>query len=111
MRSKIGKTSTIDVSLGRTGEDAGIFLDVSYTNDNYGGNQNQITLGLKNESGNSFDLQYDCWESNEKVTYNVERVDRIKITISGTLELNEFLQGLQIILNAEKISSITDPGY
>ena len=111
MQSKIGKTSTIDVSLGKTGEDAGIFLNVGYTNDNYGGAQNQITLEIKNVSGNDFELQYDCWEGREKVAYVVEGVDSIKITIRGSIELSDFLQGLQMILNAEKISSITDPGY
>lgn len=111
MRSKIGKTSTIDVSLGKTGEDAAVFLDVSYTNDNYGGNQNQITLKIKNVGGNDYDISYDCREGREKVTYAVEGVDSIKIKIRGTMELSEFLRGLQMILDAEKISSITDPGY
>ena len=111
MRSKIGKTSTIDVSLGRTGENAGVFLDVSYTNDNYGGNQNQITLEIRNVSGNYYDIEYDCREGNKDITYAVEGADRMKIKIRGSIELNEFLQGLQMILNAEKISSITDPGY
>jgi hypothetical protein len=72
MRSKIGKTSTIDVSLGRLVRTPLYFLDVSYTNDNYGGNQNQITLEIKNVSGNDYDISYDCWEGREKVTYAVE---------------------------------------
>ena len=111
MRSKIGKTSTIDVSLGKTGEDAAVFLDVSYTNDNYGGNQNQITLEIKNVSGNDYDISYDCWEGREKVTYAFECADSIKIKIRGTIELSEFLQGLQMILDAEKMSELMDPGY
>jgi hypothetical protein len=111
MRSKIGKTSTIDVSLGKTGEDAAVFLDVSYTNDNYGGNQNQIILEIKNVSGNEYDISYDCWEGREKVTYAVEGVNSIRIKIRGTIELSEFLRGLQMILNAEKMSELMDPGY
>ena len=111
MRSKIGKTSKVDVSLGKTGENAGVFLDVHYTNDNYGGNQNQITLEIKNVSGNDYDISYDCWEGREKVTYAFECADSIKIKIRGTIELSEFLQGLQMILDAEKMNELMDPGY
>ena len=111
MRSKIGKTSKIDVSLGKTGENAGVFLDVHYTNDNYGGNQNQITLEIKNVGGNDYDISYDCWEGREKVTYTFECADSIKIKIRGTIELSEFLQGLQMILDAEKMNELMDPGY
>lgn len=112
MRSKIGKTSTIDVKLSNTGIDgAGIFHNIRYTNDNYGGNQNVITFEITNVSGNPIEIiDLDLDDHNHYVGGGPS-TNRIKIKIHGTIELGDFLTGLQMILEAEKISDALDPGY
>lgn len=112
MRSKIGKTSTIDVTLSKTGIDgAGIFHDIRYTNDNYGGNQNEITLEITNVSGNPIEIIDLDLDEHDYYVGGGRSASKIKIKIHGSIELGDFLTSLQMILEAEKISHALDPGY
>ena len=108
--SKIGKTTTIDVTLGKTGPNVGIFHDIRYTNDNYGGNQNEITFEITNASGN--DIEIVDIEDYPRSNYGGQRkCTRIKLRICGELEKNDFLSALKMILEAERMNAIIDPGY
>lgn len=111
IRSKIGKTTTIDVTLGRTGQEgAGIFHDIRYTNDNYGGNQNEITFEITNVSGNDIEI-VDIEDEPGRSYGGARHCKRIKLRICGTLEKNDFLLALKMILEAERMNAIIDPGY
>lgn len=112
MRSKIGKTSTIDVALGKSGKEGdACFLDVSYKNDNYGGNQNKVILTLKNVGGNPFNIKYTEYHNLQEHEFSLEDVFSISIEIGGTFERDDLIRGLQMILDAEKMSELMDPGY
>ena len=112
MQSKIGKTSTIDVALSRSGkEGVAHFLDVKYENDNYGGNQNRIYLEFANTGGNPLELTYTVRNNGKDYQMLMENVGAVSIEIKGRLERSDFLAGLQMILDAEKMSELMDPGY
>ena len=111
MRSKIGKTTTIDVTLSKTGQEgAGIFHDIRYTNDNYGGNQNEITFEITNVSGNSIEI-VDIEDYPRSPYGGARQCKCIKLRICGTLEGHDFLEALKMILEAERMNAIIDPGY
>jgi hypothetical protein len=93
----------IDVTLGSLGEGNGVFHDLRYTNDQYGGNQNEITFELHNISGNPIELTYTDGMGDEWVC---EQTDKIKIKIKGGIEAGEFLNMLHLILETEKIVTI-----
>lgn len=92
----------IDVKLSSLGEGHGVFHDLRYTNDNYGGNQNETTFAINNISGNPLEIQL----MNEDGTYLLENVDKLTIKIKGSIESGEFLNMLHLILETEKIVTI-----
>jgi hypothetical protein len=112
--SKTG-LSAIDVKLSNSGENCGVFHDLRYANDNYGGNQNEMKLEIRNVSGNAIDIQIGrnkqssltgkwgyVWES-------IDDLDGVRIKIRGSIENSEFLQMLQLILETEKMVAIIKP--
>lgn len=111
--------SKIDVKLSDlTTDDGGhwgIFHDLRYSNDRYGGNQNEMKLEIKNVSGNGIDVQIahhsqdprtGKWQYKWK---NLEDLDGVRIKIRGSIENSEFLKMLQLILETEKIVEIVKP--
>lgn len=107
--------SKIDVKLSDLDENASIFHDLRYANDNYGGNQNETKLEIKNVSGNSIDIQIAHHSQDPKTGKwqykwkNLEDLDGVRIKIRGSAENAEFLQMLQLILETEKIVEIVKP--
>jgi len=106
----------IDVKLSDSGiEGAGIFHDLRYTNDRNNGNQNQITFGIKNESGNEIqaEITLSVFDNRTKKyrhdVHKLESLYGIKLTIRGAIEHNDFLNMLQLILEAEKMVDIIKP--
>jgi hypothetical protein len=82
-------------------EDEAYFHDVRYTNDQYGGNQNETTLTIDNRCGNDIEIEF---ESDGKEYLSIAR--KVKIRIKGGVENGDFLRALQTILEAEKISEL-----
>jgi hypothetical protein len=82
-------------------EGEGHFHDVRYTNDHYGGNQNEMTLTIDNQCGNDIEIEF---ESDGKEYLCI--VKKVKVRIKGEIEHGEFLRSLQMILEAEKISEL-----
>jgi hypothetical protein len=109
--------SKIDVKLSDSGENAGIFHDLRYTNDNYGGNQNSMTFEVENMSGNGITIEgcflrqdkHGIWERKWYNLGNGNDFDGVRINITGSIENSEFLQMLQLILQAEKMVEIIKP--
>lgn len=79
----------------------GCFHDIRYTNDQYGGNQNETTLTIDNICGNDIEIEF---ESDNKEYLSIAK--KVKIRIKGGVENGDFLRALQTILDAEKISNI-----
>lgn len=82
-------------------EGEGCFHDVRYTNDQYGGNQNETTFTIDNICGNDIEIEFDS----DGKQY-VATATKIKIYIKGSVENGDFLRALQTILDAEKISDL-----
>jgi hypothetical protein len=82
-------------------EDEAYFHDVRYTNDQYGGNQNETTLTIDNICGNDIEIEF---ESDGKEYLSIAK--KVKIRIKGGVENGDFLRALQTILEAEKISEL-----
>jgi hypothetical protein len=111
--------SGIDVQLGKVGEDnAGVFHDWRYTNDKGGGNDNQTTLEVMNESGNEIfiegcileqDPRTKLWERRWFDLTSGQGLDGLRIHIQGGAESYDFLAMLRLILNAEKMHEIIKP--
>jgi hypothetical protein len=109
----------IDVQLGKSGEeDVGIFHEWRYTNDNQGGNRNQTTLEVTNESGNEIfveghillqDPQTKLWERRWFDLASGQGLDGVRIHIQGSAENHDLLAMLRLILNAEKMHEIIKP--
>ena len=93
----------IDVRLSDLGEGHGVFHDLRYTNDNYGGNQNETTLEIKNISGNYIEIEI---EDENGQHYTLERAEMVKLKIKGSIENGEFLHTLRLIMEAEKITDM-----
>ena len=93
----------IDVRLSDLGEGHGVFHDLRYTNDNYGGNQNETTLEIKNISGNYIEIEM---EDENGQSYTLERTEKVKLTLRGSIENGELLDMLRLIMEAEKITGI-----
>jgi hypothetical protein len=97
------------------GGNLGVYHDLRYANDNYGGNQNETLFEITNSSGNTLDIEFGFYEQNvqtDKWEWNwqtLRDVDGIKIKIKGGIENSEFLQMLQLILETEKIVKIIKP--
>lgn len=108
--------SEVNVKLSDAGEDEAIFHDLRYTNDNYGGNRNEMTFEIRNWSGNEIEVEYAEYMQNP-VTNKTELVwatdkpsfDAVRLTIRGACENSEFLRMLRLILEAEKMVSIIKP--
>ena len=77
------------------------FHDVRYTNDQYGGNQNETTFTIDNICGNDIEIEFDS-DGKEYLA----NVTKVKIHIKGSIENGDFLRALQMILEAEKISEL-----
>jgi hypothetical protein len=105
----------IDVKLSELGEGYGVFHDLRYTNDCYGGNQNETMFEITNQSGNTLNIEFGFYEQNvqaDKWEWNwqtLRDVDGFKIKITGGIENSEFLQMLQLILETEKMVEIIKP--
>jgi len=109
----------IDVQLGKSGEeDVGIFHDWRYTNDKEGGNGNQTTLEVSNESGNEIfvegyileqDPKTKLWERHWFDFAGGRPLDGVRIHIQGGAENYDLLAMLRLILNAEKMHEIIKP--
>lgn len=93
----------IDISLGQLGEGHGVFHDLRYTNDHYGGNQNELTFEVNNISGNYIELTYEDGNGDEWIC---EQTKKVKIKIKGGIEAGEFHDMLRLILETEKIVNI-----
>jgi len=104
-----------DLSNGE--EHYGIFHDLRYANDNYGGNQNQTVFEINNVSGNEIFVEgcINEKDANGKWTrswYDLTSgrgLDGIRIHITGGIENSEFLQMLKLILETEKMVEIIKP--
>jgi hypothetical protein len=112
--------SKIDIKLSDLPNDEyggiwGVYHDLRYANDCYGGNQNEMKLEIRNVSGNAIDIQIGRntqdsksgkwqyrWES-------IDDLDGVRIKIRGSIENSEFLQMLQLILETEKMVEIIKP--
>lgn len=110
--------SAIDVKLSDSGENAGIFHDFRYTNDRENGNGNQSMFEISNESGNEIfvevciteqDPKTKKWSRNWHTLARGQGADGVRIHITGGIENSEFLQMLQVILEAEKMVDIIKP--
>lgn len=93
----------IDINLGSLGEGNGVFHDLRYTNDHYGGNQNEMFLEINNISGNPMFIEME--DENGK-TYNLSSTKKVRVNIKGSIEAGEFLNMLHLILEAEKMVQI-----
>ena len=110
--------SRVNVKLSDSGENAGVFHDFRYTNDNNGGNSNSSMLEITNESGNEIFVEA-CITEQDPVTKKWVRrwvgtaggqgLDGVRIHITGGIENSEFLQMLRLILEAEKMVEIIKP--
>jgi hypothetical protein len=108
------KETKVNVKLSDLGEGMGVFHDLRYTNDRYGGNQNEMTLEIRNESGNIIDVELGTLRKNEvtkewDMVWEHNECDAVKVKVRGAIEHSEFLQMLQLILNAEKMVDIIKP--
>ena len=108
--------SKVDVNLADSGTESAIFHNLRYTNDHYGGNQNEMTFEITNWSGNNITVQTAVYATNLRTGRHelswekpMEGCDGIRITIRGACENDEFLRMLQLILEAEKMVSVVKP--
>lgn len=108
--------SKVDVSLSASDAEAAIFHDLRYTNDNYGGNKNEMTFEIRNWSGNDIQIEVAQYMQNPQTgktelawAQAASNVDAVRLTIRGQCENIEFLNMLQLILEAEKIVGIVKP--
>jgi hypothetical protein len=105
----------IDVKLSDLGDGYGVFHDLRYSNDCYGGNQNGTTFEIINQSGNTLEIDFGFYEQDPQTdkwgwTWRpLKDVDGIKIRITGGIENSDFLQMLQLILETEKMVEIIKP--
>jgi hypothetical protein len=107
MKYKTDNATGIDIRYSDTLEANNLcYHDFRYTNDNYGGNQNQTTLEIENNGGNYLKVEMVDTEGN---AYAVD-LDKIKITLSGSIENNDFLQALRLIMETEKIIDLFNGG-
>ena len=108
--------SKVDVNLADSGTESAIFHNLRYTNDHYGGNQNEMTFEIRNWSGNMIHAEAAIYATNQTTGKTelswgprLEEYDAIRITIRGACENDEFLRMLQLILEAEKMVSVVKP--
>lgn len=108
-------STPIDIKLSDSGENCGVFHDLRYANDNYGGNQNETKFEIKNISGNTIQVQI-ANHTQDPVTkkwqykwQTIDDLDGVRIKIRGQWENNEFIEMLRLILETEKIMQIINP--
>ena len=108
----------VDVTLSTGVDNAGIFHDLRYINDNEGGNSNASMLEIVNVGGNEIfvegcvteqDPNTGEWSRNWYDLTSGRGLDGLRVHITGSIENSEFLQMLQLILEAEKIVKIVKP--
>ena len=109
------KTYKVNVQLSDSEiEGAGIFHNLKYSNDGYGGNQNQTVFEIRNESGNAIHVELGNLRKNEvtkewDMVWQQGEFDSIRIKLYGALENRDFLTMLQMIVDAERITDIINP--
>lgn len=108
--------SIVRVRLGASDDESAIFYDLQYYNDRQGGNHTETIFEITNMSGNGITVETAQYATNTR-TSKTELVwetpmqynDGVRITFRGSCENSEFLQMLQLILEAEKMVSIVKP--
>jgi len=104
-----------DLSNDTDGGSCAIFHNLRYTNDNVGGNRNEMTFEIKNWSGNMISAEVAGYATDKRtgkteLTWGASApYDAIRITIRGSCENAEFLRMLQLILETEKMVEIIKP--
>lgn len=107
---------SVQVRLSASDPDASSFYDLRYTNDREGGNHTTTVFEITNEGGNGITVETAVYATNKR-TNRTELVwepaltgnDGVRITFRGSAENSEFLQMLQLILEAEKMVSVIKP--
>jgi hypothetical protein len=110
-------TTPIKITLGDLGEHHGVFHELSYSNDNRGGNRNTITFKIQNISGNPLILEYgyagrvetSVGKNGGLTIEDVDDIQTVKIVIRGECEKEDFLNMLRLILETEKMFEIVKP--
>jgi hypothetical protein len=110
-------STPIKIKLGDLGEHHGVYHELSYSNDNYGGNQNIITFEIQNMSGNPLRIEYgydgrvetSIGKNGRLTIEDVDDIQTVKIVIKGTYEKEDFLNMLRLILETEKMFEIVKP--
>lgn len=110
-------TTPIKITLGDLGEHHGVFHELSYSNDNHGGNRNTITFKIQNMGGNPLGIEYgyvgqvrtSVGKNGGLTIEDVDDVQTVKIVIQGTYEKEDFLNMLRLILETEKMFEIVKP--
>lgn len=108
--------SEVRVRLGASDDEAAIFYDLRYSNDRQGGNHTETIFEITNLSGNGITIETAVYATDVRsqktelvwetpMQYN----DGVRITFRGSCENSEFLQMLQLILEAEKMVGIIKP--
>jgi hypothetical protein len=87
------------------GKDECAFLDTYYSDDRYGGNQNEVVFELHNVCGNYIQAEFVDTDGH---TYAVD-LDKIRLKIYGGIEAGQFLEALQLIVEANKVVDIIKP--
>jgi hypothetical protein len=87
------------------GKDESAFLDTYYSDDRYGGNQNEVVFELHNICGNYIQAELVSTDGN---TYAVD-LDKVRLKIYGEIEANQFLDALQLIVETNKVVDIIKP--
>ena len=81
------------------------FMDVGYFTDKDTGNSAQTMLTLSDVGGAIINLYIKNKYNSEEIV-KIEDVDTITVEFYGSIEREDFLRGLQMILAAEKITDI-----
>jgi len=79
----------------------GCFHDYRYTNEQMGGNRNEMSFTIENDCGNDIKIEFESGAD-----HYIIPVKKVKIHIKGGVENGDFLRALQMILEAEKISEL-----
>jgi|LauGreSBDMM110SN_4_FD.fasta_scaffold274332_2 hypothetical protein len=87
------------------GKDECAYLDVHYSDDCYGGNQNEVVFELHNICGNY--IQAELVDTKGDI-YAVD-LDKVKLKIYGQIEAGQFLEALQLIVETNKVVGIIKP--
>lgn len=81
------------------------YLDTYYSDDCYGGNQNEVVFQLHNVCGNYIQAEMTDVEGN---VYAVD-LNKIRLKIYGGIEAGQFLDALKLIVETNELSRIIKP--